>query len=102
MARDRTIPVGPPQSARLTAHTTIDASGAAAQELVRESLRMRSFSDTGEGIPETAEWFRTVLGRVCTDAALVATSGNPVALGTTAALRAARRCVEAVSTRCLT
>ena len=88
MARDRTIPVGPPQSARLTAHTTIDASGAAAQELVRESLRMRSFSDTGEGIPETAEWFRTVLGRVCTDAALVATSGNPVALGTTAALRA--------------
>ena len=67
-------------------HTAVDVRGPDAQALVRASLRMPSFSDTGEGIPETAEWFRDVLGRVCTDAALVRTAGHPVVLGTTAAM----------------
>jgi len=82
---DPTTPAGPPADDPAPAHTAVTASGEAAQELVRESLRMRSFSDTGEGIPETAEWFRALLGRVCVDAALVPTTGHPVVLGTTAA-----------------
>ncbi len=89
MSKARTArPAAGPAVSDTAIHAEVAARGAAAQELVRESLRMCSFSDTGEGIPETAEWFRAVLERVCADAALVPTAGHPVVLGTTAAASA--------------
>ncbi len=82
MPTDPTTPAGATPPA---AHTEVAARAEVALSLVRESLRMPSFSDTGEGIPETAEWFRSALQRVCADAALVPTAGHPVVLGTTPA-----------------
>ncbi len=86
MPSDPTRQDGSPDDMGATALTEVTARGAAAQELIRESLRMRSFSDTGEGISETAAWFRELLGRVCRDAALVLLAGHPVMLGTTGAV----------------
>jgi len=85
MPTDPATLAGPTEDGRAAEHAAVAERGAAAAQLVRESLRIPSFSDTGEGIHETAEWFRDVLERVCPDATLVPTAGHPVVLGTTAA-----------------
>lgn len=64
------------------AHERIDDWGARPLEEVRKALRLPSFSDTGEGIAATAEYFSRLLRRVCPDAAVVRTPGHPVVLGT--------------------
>lgn len=70
------------------AHAAVDALTETSLELVREAVRMPSFSDTGQGIRAMAEWFCALLGFVAPDARLVETHGNPVVYGTVAAEQA--------------
>ena len=77
------LPDPPVDRAPSTVHAMIDALGDSPQETVRDTLRLRSFSDTGDGITETSEHFWALLARVCPDAAVVPTAGHPVVLGTT-------------------
>lgn len=70
-----------------SAHQIIDDDGNLAMEEVRRALRIPSFSDTGEGIEAAADYFFTLLERVCPDAAIVPTAGYPVVLGTVRSAR---------------
>lgn len=69
-------------------HAAIDSLGLGPLEEVRSSLRLASFSDTGEGIEQTAEYFLGLLRRVCSDARLVSTAGHPIVFGTAPSPRA--------------
>lgn len=70
----------PAQRRRL--HEHVDALAPQVFARVRSAVQLPSFSDTGEGIGETATFFKDVLSRICPDARLVSTAGNPVVLGT--------------------
>lgn len=77
-----TDPGNAPRMDSTHAHRFIGDWGDSPTEEVRRALRMPSFSDTGEGISETAEHFADLLGHICPDAAVVDTEGYPVVLGT--------------------
>jgi len=77
-----------PRRDSASAHARILAAGKNAPlDQVRQALRMPSFSDTGEGIEQSAEHFTALLARVCPDARLVPTAGFPVVLGTVSSPR---------------
>lgn len=78
MVVDRTID----DTERALLRDQIDAQAPQAFELVRTAVQLPSFSDTGEGIAESAAFFESLLGRICPDARTVPTEGNPVVLGT--------------------
>lgn len=60
------------------AHADIDRSAAATLGAIRQCLRMPSFSDTGEGIAQTAAWFLDRLRQLDPDATAHQTDGNPI------------------------
>lgn len=64
------------------AHAAIDARWRSVVDQVRTAVQMPSFSDTGEGIGQAAEYFAQLLSTVCPDAAVVPTPGHPVVFGT--------------------
>lgn len=63
-------------------HRFIERHEAEYVEEVRRYLRLPGFSDTGEGIRESAEATLSYLKRIAADARLVETPGNPVVYGT--------------------
>jgi acetylornithine deacetylase/succinyl-diaminopimelate desuccinylase-like protein len=63
-------------------HAQIDLNEPAAFEAVRDWVRLPSFSDTGEGMPEAAEYTCAVLAQIALDARVVPTAGWPVVYGT--------------------
>jgi acetylornithine deacetylase/succinyl-diaminopimelate desuccinylase-like protein len=68
-------------------HAEITRRGAASLDALRRYIRVPSFSDTGEGMAEAAEYTRDLLATIATDAAVVPTDGFPVVFGTVPATR---------------
>ena len=70
-----------PLEDRTSVHARINRQHDASLEAVREYVRQPSFSDTGEGILECAEYTRALLARIAPDARVVQTAGYPVVFG---------------------
>jgi acetylornithine deacetylase/succinyl-diaminopimelate desuccinylase-like protein len=63
------------------AHELIDQREALSLEAVRDYIRQPSFSDTGEGMLECAQYTRELLAQIAPDATVVETAGWPVVFG---------------------
>lgn len=68
---------------RAEAHARIHVGADESLQRVRAAIGIPSFSDTGEGMAEAAEYFCSLLAEVSSDAAVVPTQGHPVVFGTT-------------------
>ena len=63
-------------------HALIEARATESLEAVREWIRVPSFSDTGIGITEGAEYTKNLLHRIAPDAQVYPTEGHPMVMGT--------------------
>ncbi len=63
-------------------HNIIKTRASESLEAVRDWIRVPSFSDTGLGIQEGAEYTKNLLQRIAPDAAVYPTSGHPMVMGT--------------------
>ncbi|MFN3265584.1 MAG: M20/M25/M40 family metallo-hydrolase [Deinococcales bacterium] len=66
----------------ITIHDLITARADASLQAVRDWIRVASFSDTGVGILEGAEYAKQLLAQICSDAAVYPTEGHPIVMGT--------------------
>jgi acetylornithine deacetylase/succinyl-diaminopimelate desuccinylase-like protein len=63
-------------------HNRITAQADNALEQVRDWIRVASFSDTGVGMLEGAQYAKNLLAKICPDAAVYPTEGHPMVMGT--------------------
>ncbi len=63
-------------------HDLITSRATESLEAVRDWIRVPSFSDTGVGILEGAEYAKNLLQRIAPDAAVYPTAGHPMVMGT--------------------
>ncbi len=63
-------------------HDLITARATESLEMVREWIRVPSFSDTGVGMLEGAEYTKNLLSRIAPDAQVYPTAGHPMVMGT--------------------
>ena len=63
-------------------HDLITTRATESLEAVRDWIRVPSFSDTGVGIPEGAEYTKNLLERICPDATIYPSECHPFVMGT--------------------
>lgn len=63
-------------------HDLITSRAGESLEAIRDWIRIPSFSDTGVGILEGAEYTKNLLQRIAPDAAVYPTAGHPMVMGT--------------------